>query len=96
MRRVIQAFRHEPGSLTRQWSAPHQMLARYQMPEGCGFDVAAVFISWAQRRHHCHWFHRRREFVSNSCPSTGTAAAASLGLHLVKAANGLVAKSRDH
>jgi len=36
IRRVIQAFRHEPGSLTRQWSAAHQMLARYQMPEGGG------------------------------------------------------------
>jgi hypothetical protein len=59
VRRVIQAFRGEPGSLTRQWSAAHQMLARYQMPEGQGFDVAAVFISWAQK-HHWHWFHRRR------------------------------------
>jgi len=36
IRRVIQAFRHEPGSLTRQWSAAHEMLARYQMPEGSG------------------------------------------------------------
>ena len=48
IRRVIQAFRHEPGSLTRQWSAAHQMLARYQMPEGAGHDVARVFIAWAQ------------------------------------------------
>src|SRR5882762_4183106 len=45
LRRVIQAFRREPGSLTRQWSAAHQMLARYQMLKGR--DVAAVFISWA-------------------------------------------------
>jgi hypothetical protein len=60
LRRVIQAFRHETGSLTRQWSAAHQMVARYQMPEGRSFDVAAVFISWAQK-HHWHWFHGRRE-----------------------------------
>jgi hypothetical protein len=50
---VIQAFRHEPGSLTRQWPAAHQMLAHYRMPEGR--DVAQVFISWAQKRH-WHWF----------------------------------------
>jgi hypothetical protein len=60
LRRVIQAFRLEAGSLTRQWSAAHQMVARYQMPEGRGFDVAAVFISWAQK-HHWHWFFGQRE-----------------------------------
>jgi hypothetical protein len=58
LRRVIQAFRREPGSLTRQWSAAHQRLARYQMLEGR--DVAAVFISWAQK-HHWHWFFGQRE-----------------------------------
>jgi hypothetical protein len=63
IRRVIQAFRHEPGSLTRQWSAAHQTLARYQMPEGR--DVAQVFISWAQK-HHWHWFHRQRERADNA------------------------------
>ncbi len=59
---MIQAFRHETGSLTRQWSAAHQMVARYQMPDGR--DVAAVFISWAQK-HHWHWFHGRRERADN-------------------------------
>jgi hypothetical protein len=59
---VIQAFRHEPGSLTRQWSAAHQTLARYRMPEGR--DVAQVFISWAQE-HHWHWFRCRREWAAN-------------------------------
>src|SRR5262249_18771835 len=62
IRRVPQAFRQEPGSLTRQWSAAHQALARYRMPEGR--DVAQVFISWAQK-HHWHWFHRRREWADN-------------------------------
>ena len=60
IRRVIQAFRHETGSLTRQWSAAHQMLARFRMPEGAGHDAARVFIIWAQR-HHFSWFHGRRE-----------------------------------
>ena len=58
IRRVIQAVRHEPGSLTRQWSAAQQMLAHYRMPEGR--DVAQVFIALAQK-HHWHWFHRRRD-----------------------------------
>jgi hypothetical protein len=61
---VIQAFRHEPGSLTRQWSAAHQMLARYQMPEGAGHDVARVFIAWAQK-HHGHWFYSWRQSADN-------------------------------
>ena len=60
IRRVLQAFRNETGSLTRQWSAAHQMLARYQMPEGGGHDAARVFIVWAQK-HHWHWFLGRRE-----------------------------------
>jgi hypothetical protein len=55
-------FRQETGSLTRQWSAAHQMPTRYQMPEGR--DVAAVFISWAQK-HHWHWFQGRREWADN-------------------------------
>ena len=46
-----------------QWSAAHQMLARYQMPEGR--DVASVFIGWAQK-HHWHWFDGRRERADNS------------------------------
>jgi hypothetical protein len=46
----------------RKWSAAHQELARYQMPEGR--DVAQVFISWAQK-HHWHWFFGRRERVDN-------------------------------
>jgi len=62
LRRVVQAFRHERGSLTRQWSAAHQMLARYRMPEGR--DVAQVFISWAMQKHH-HWFFRQREWADN-------------------------------
>ena len=64
IRRVIQAFRHEPGSLTRQWSAAHRMLARYQMPESAGHDVARVFITWAQK-HHGHWFHAWRQRADN-------------------------------
>ena len=36
------------------------MLARYQMPEGAGHDVARVFIAWAQK-HHVHWFHGWRQ-----------------------------------
>jgi len=34
------------------------MLARYQMLKGR--DVAAMFISWAQK-HHWHWFFGQRE-----------------------------------
>jgi hypothetical protein len=64
IRRVIQAFRQEPGSLTRQWSAAHQMLARYRIPEGAGHDAARVFIAWAQK-HHWHWFFGRRERADN-------------------------------
>jgi hypothetical protein len=60
IRRVIQAFRREPGSLTRQWSAAHMTLAQYRMPESMGHDVAAVFVAWAQR-HHGGWFYGRRE-----------------------------------
>lgn len=59
IRRVIQAFRREPGSLTRQWSAAHQTLAQYRMPEGPGLDVVVVFLSWVQK-HHGHWFHHQR------------------------------------
>jgi hypothetical protein len=64
IRRVVQAFRNEPGSLMRQWSAAHQMLARYRMPEDGGHDAARVFITWAQK-HHWHWFFRRREHADN-------------------------------
>lgn len=58
IRKVLLAWRNTPGSLTRQWSAAHQMVAAYHPPQGHD-DIAGIFFDWA-RENHWHWLHRQR------------------------------------
>lgn len=57
IRRVLKAWRNTPGSLTRQWSAAHQMLAAYRMPQEGYDDIARIFFNWAVENHP-HWLHK--------------------------------------
>lgn len=70
LRRTVQAWRRksrEGGSLLQCHSEAQKALRPYLPPDHGHFDMAQVFVSWAQREHG-EWFYGRRLSVHGAHP----------------------------